>query len=417
MMRSLGYPQVISMEAFRTPNFELVAELLYWLVKRYDPDAAISDEIGTETERVRFLKAVGTLMHGKARVKLNLRRLYASDGLAVKEMLKIASILYQASAQTSQEHDEAAELDGFNLGPKSFDAKLTRQLASEITQSGAKIFDGLEREPELQEARNAAIHRNMDLDQIEAAVQEAIQQVKDNVVQVEQHTAAMEKDKKNLEAKIEKRKAELDRSEKRLSTLQSVRPAYMDEYEKLQGQLQDLYVEYLEKFRNLEFLEDRLEARRQQEQQRAEESERRMKKMQKRLKDEELRILRGEAAVDGSDIEVEDDDDDDMVDEGGPDGGGGLKKVTRLQTGSGPAMRETNWGGQVMGSLDANDGLDGSDASDLEGASAGTDSTNISINDGEEDDLDSDEYDLDQDDDEDILGDDEDFSDATDNEF
>ena len=92
-MRSLGYPNVISMEAFRTPNFELVAELLYWLVKRYDPDAMISDEIGTETERVRFLKAVGTLMHGKARVKLSLRRLYASDGLAVKEMLKIASIL------------------------------------------------------------------------------------------------------------------------------------------------------------------------------------------------------------------------------------------------------------------------------------------------------------------------------------
>ena len=414
MMRSLGYPNVISMEAFRTPNFELVAELLYWMVKRYDPDAMISDEIGTETERVRFLKAVGTLMHGKARVKLSLRRLYASDGLAVKEMLKIASILYQASAQTVQEDDEDSELDGFNLGPKSFDAKLTRQLASEITLSGAKIFDGLKREPELQVARNAAIHRNMDLDQIEAAVQEAIQQVKDNVVQVEQHTADMEKDKKNLEAKIEKRKAELDRSEKRLNTLQSVRPAYMDEYEKLQGKLQDLYVEYLEKFRNLEFLEDRLEARRQREQQRAEESERRMKKMQKRLKEEELRILRGEAAVDGSDVEAEDDDDDDDLDE--PEAGG-LKKVTRLQASAGPAVRETNWGGQVMGSLDGDDDLDGSDGSDLEGASAATDSTHISINDGEEDDLDSDEYDLDREDDEDILGDDEDFSDATDNEF
>ena len=414
MMRSLGYPNVISMEAFRTPNFELVAELLYWLVKRYDPDAMISDEIGTEMERVRLLKAVGTLMHGKARVKLSLRRLYASDGLAVKEMLKIASILYQASAQTVQKDDEDSELDGFNLGPKSFDAKLTRQLASEITLSGAKIFDGLKREPELQVARNGAIHSNMDLDQIEAAVQEAIQQVKDNVVQVEQHTADMEKDKKNLEAKIEKRKAELDRSEKRLNTLQSVRPAYMDEYEKLQGQLQDLYVEYLEKFRNLEFLEDRLEARRQLEQQRAEESERRMKKMQKRLKEEELRILRGEAAVDGSDVEVDDDDDDDDMDE--PEAGG-LKKVTRLQASSGPAVRETNWGGQVMGSLDVDDDLDGSDGSDLEGASAGTDSTHISINDGDEDDLDSDEYDLDRDDDEDILGDEEDFSDATDNEF
>jgi hypothetical protein len=33
-MRSLGCKQVISMENFRSPNFELVAELLYWLLKR-----------------------------------------------------------------------------------------------------------------------------------------------------------------------------------------------------------------------------------------------------------------------------------------------------------------------------------------------------------------------------------------------
>lgn len=35
MMRALGYPRLISMENFRTPNFTLVAEILIWLVKRY----------------------------------------------------------------------------------------------------------------------------------------------------------------------------------------------------------------------------------------------------------------------------------------------------------------------------------------------------------------------------------------------
>jgi clusterin-associated protein 1 len=34
VMRSLGFPRLISMENFRTPNFELVAECLYWLVQR-----------------------------------------------------------------------------------------------------------------------------------------------------------------------------------------------------------------------------------------------------------------------------------------------------------------------------------------------------------------------------------------------
>ena len=35
MMRALGYPRLISMENFRTPNFPLVAEILTWLVSRY----------------------------------------------------------------------------------------------------------------------------------------------------------------------------------------------------------------------------------------------------------------------------------------------------------------------------------------------------------------------------------------------
>ncbi|XP_016095263.1 clusterin-associated protein 1 homolog [Sinocyclocheilus grahami] len=33
MMRALGYPRLISMENFRSPNFPLVAEILIWLVK------------------------------------------------------------------------------------------------------------------------------------------------------------------------------------------------------------------------------------------------------------------------------------------------------------------------------------------------------------------------------------------------
>ena len=33
-MRALGYQRRISMNNFRTANFELVAELLYWLVQR-----------------------------------------------------------------------------------------------------------------------------------------------------------------------------------------------------------------------------------------------------------------------------------------------------------------------------------------------------------------------------------------------
>ena len=35
IMRSLGFPRLISMENFRKPNFELVAEILFWLAERF----------------------------------------------------------------------------------------------------------------------------------------------------------------------------------------------------------------------------------------------------------------------------------------------------------------------------------------------------------------------------------------------
>lgn len=56
MMRSLGFPRLISMENFRTPNFPLVVEVLKWLVKRYDPNADLPADVDTEQDRVIFIK-------------------------------------------------------------------------------------------------------------------------------------------------------------------------------------------------------------------------------------------------------------------------------------------------------------------------------------------------------------------------
>lgn len=42
ILRQLGFPRLLSLENFRKPNFELVADILYWMVKLYDPDTTIS---------------------------------------------------------------------------------------------------------------------------------------------------------------------------------------------------------------------------------------------------------------------------------------------------------------------------------------------------------------------------------------
>lgn len=62
MMRVLGYPRLISLANFRMPNFPLVAEILVWLVKRFDPDIDIFSDHDTEEQRVTLIRSVAEFM-------------------------------------------------------------------------------------------------------------------------------------------------------------------------------------------------------------------------------------------------------------------------------------------------------------------------------------------------------------------
>lgn len=62
MMRVLGYPRLISIANFRVPNFPLVAEILVWLVKQFDPDIDIPNEHDTEEQRVALIRNVAEFM-------------------------------------------------------------------------------------------------------------------------------------------------------------------------------------------------------------------------------------------------------------------------------------------------------------------------------------------------------------------
>ncbi|KAL6750413.1 Clusterin-associated protein-1-domain-containing protein [Haematococcus lacustris] len=317
IMKSLGYTRLISMENFKLPNFELVADCLYWLVQRYYPGVDIADEISTETDRVKFLQSVAQVMLTKARMKLNIKKLYSADSLAVKELLKVASLLYKATEKAAIDEDQGEAVD-FAVMLKGFNPKEIKANAAEIIKAGASLYDALGQEPELREHRARAVAGHVDTEFVERSIQEAINQVEDHVSSLEQQLDELERNEKTLDSKIEKKKQELERNEKRLSTLQSVRPAYMDEYERLQVELNLLYSQYLDKFRNLEFLENELTKYYDAEQDKLEKQERRLMKMQKKLRTEELRILRGELEVDEEKMGLggmEDEEEDDGLDD------------------------------------------------------------------------------------------------------
>jgi clusterin-associated protein 1 len=119
MMRGLGFPRLVSLENFRVPNFPLVAELLIWLVKRYDPDADVPTDIETEHDRIMFIRTIAQLMAAKAHIKLNTKKLYEADGHSVKEMLKVASVLYEALKGSSFQPTDKMGVHQDNIGSES----------------------------------------------------------------------------------------------------------------------------------------------------------------------------------------------------------------------------------------------------------------------------------------------------------
>jgi len=303
VMRSLGYHRLISVENFRTPNFELVADILDWLLHRFEPNCGISDDISTEARRVEFIKSVCERVLLRTGTKLNTRKLYCADGYAVKELLKLAMVLYDAQKSVNEKSDLSTD-ENFGLSSKLSDLKSTRSLCSQIVETGAGLFDLLQKESETRADREKALRfldgmsRNLESNNehevVERAVMSMLGNHGQNLEQLKQMSEELQRDEKTLEQKIKKKRQELDRCKKRLTSLVNVRPAFMDEYEQLEQQFERYYEQYVGRFRNLDYLEHALDMLNREEKERMEENERALKRMQKRLRDEEWRLLRGE---------------------------------------------------------------------------------------------------------------------------
>ena len=104
----------------------------------------ISDDIEDEKDRVSFIRQICQLFASKARIVLNPKKLYEASGYAVKELLKVATMMSKAmkySENIFEEDEGSAALMDFNMSSKLHNLKAARTLATEITESGAKLYD------------------------------------------------------------------------------------------------------------------------------------------------------------------------------------------------------------------------------------------------------------------------------------
>ena len=309
ILRALGYHRNISMENFRDPNFELVAEILYWFAMRYDPNADISDDIDEKEDRVKFIKQVCQLFAAKARITLNPKRLYEAQGLAVKEMLKIAEMMYKAmkSTEAFEEDETNTQMMDFNTSSKLHNLKAARQLATEITESGAKLFDMLGQERELRESRDKAlefldsISRNLDQNTEQQYIEKCIRNIIDTqtrkMEEMQETVKSLRGDEGVLQNTIQRRRQELERADKRLKGIENVKPEYQEEYERLEAELERFYATYVEKYTNIDYLEYELDLYN------LKDSQRRAKQEQviEKLKDQHLKNQKDEIFEDDPD--------------------------------------------------------------------------------------------------------------------
>ena len=97
------------------------------MVKRYDPDITVHTAIESEDDRVEFLTSIAISMQSKAGIKLNTKKLYAADGHAVKELLKVATTLYHASRYTEEDGGEEDADVGAPVTSRLTDVKAARR--------------------------------------------------------------------------------------------------------------------------------------------------------------------------------------------------------------------------------------------------------------------------------------------------
>lgn len=254
-LRVLGYPNIVSLDSFREPNFKLVAELLIWLTSVYEPRVNIPTSIESEHDRISLIKTVSQIFITKQHIKLNTKKLYQADGYAVKELLKLINALVEASKAPAT-LDCVKVLDS-NL--KSSQLKGMRERVNKISKSGIALHEALGMDIRWRSARHEAALNQLELGEIEKSLKAAIKVSEKVTKQSMTKLNGVGDDEKTIQAKIEKKQAELERNQKRLRQLKQLRPAYQDELEELETDLKTLYDEYCVKFRNSIYLESLLE--------------------------------------------------------------------------------------------------------------------------------------------------------------
>jgi clusterin-associated protein 1 len=303
ILRRLQYQQAISASSFKTPNFALVADLLQFMVQRLDPTSSISHKIATEDDRVRFVSDIALTLAKSMNISIDRKNVYAADGRAVHELLKVASVLDRAMSLADEDVSTSSEME---IQPSAILTAVYRakSLVGEIVTIGSRLSDVLENESNDGKERSVALSvlnsSSEDTNEgsqrdhhIDSSLARLLESTNETVKRLDKQCKLLISNQRGMEEKIRKKTIDLERTAKRLESLKNVRPAYMDEYEKLEEEIQVEHERYVVRLRNVDYLKQELAIIKQAANERHAKVERSMKRMQKKFRDEEMLVLKG----------------------------------------------------------------------------------------------------------------------------
>lgn len=323
-MKSLGYGRLISLDNFRTPNFELVADILYFFCDRISSSIDLSDDISTKLKRVEFIKNCANILASTTQIKLKLKNIYKADGYAVKELLKIANFLNNAN--NINEKEIISKIKNIHSLSTNNNNKLNKlrnytNLGSKIIENGVKLHNLLNNNNNnknkiinekvilfLEEmSHNIENYDNVIKKNISIKLNNLINDIDDQINDLsENKLSEITENISILQKKIENKTNELERLNKRLLSLRNIKPSFIEEYEILEEKNIEIYNLYCDKFRNLSYLQSCLNKYRIIEYEKEIKTKKKLKSVQKKLRQQELKLLTNNNDINDINDDVDD---------------------------------------------------------------------------------------------------------------
>lgn len=313
----LRYPQQISLDSFDEPNFQLVADILYWLSHRVDPfgRVIIHDSIKTVHDRVKFISSIvqsfGTITSNTGTdvatadsqesdgIILDAKQIYLSMDGAVNEILKITNYLIdcvhlQTSHQraTGKRHGSPSLVHFVDMENVKHLRKVTMQIVDEGSNFYSSIMKRIDTENQndhnsiidfFQSVSSTLNEKDEDLLLVQDKLLEVIKRKKQELLSLKDDNSLLHAKLGDARVALKTESRELERNKKRLQSLHSMEPKFMDDVDRLEMELQNHYELYMERYRNLHYLKSELKKMKEVENDILAESERKMKKLQLEL--------------------------------------------------------------------------------------------------------------------------------------